>query len=148
MTQLQQEKKPRELQPLSENELAFAKKFPNLYQKYILYRKYYKAKTGKDVNGEDYDSIIVKSMVAYFLYKGKYMVGKRRQGRKRGEKITLKEIASLLNYKSHAGAIYAIRSINRLLKFNPEYKVIDKEIKDIWFNFSFIMTYPKKTNKN
>jgi hypothetical protein len=148
MTQLQQEKKTRELQPLSENELDFEKKFPNLYQKYILYRKYYKAKTGKDVNGEDYDSIIVKSMVAYFLYKGKYMVGKRRQGRKRGEKITLKEIASLLNYKSHTGAIYAIRSINRLLKFNPEYKVIDKEIKDIWFNFSFIMTHPKKTNKN
>lgn len=143
MTELQQEKIPKELHPLPENEAAFAKKFPNLYQKYLLYKKYYKAKTGKEVNAEDYESIIVKSMVAYFLYKGKYMVGGRRQGQKKGEKITLKEIASLLNYKSHTGTIYAIQSIKRMLKFNPDYKVINKEIKDLWISFIFIMTKNK-----
>lgn len=142
MIELQQEKTPRELHQISENEADFEKKFPNLYQKYLLYRRYYKAKTGKEVNAEDHESIIIKSMVAYFLYKGKYMTGKRRQeqGQQKKEKITLKEIASLLNYKSHTGSLYAIQSIKRMLKFNPDYKVINKEIKDLWLSFIFIMT--------
>ena len=140
-------------QALLENERKFAEEFPYLYAKYQAYKRYYTKKTRKDIYEDDYNSIIIKSLIAYFLYKEKYNMKAKRKKIKNAKvrsrkKITLADIALLLNYKSHTGAIYAIQSINKLLKFSPEYKVIDKGIKDIWFNFSFIMTHynPKKTD--
>jgi len=132
---------------ISENERDFAEKFPHLFKKYLLFRKYYQLKTGNDFYGDDYDAILIKSLVAYFLYKGKndnrFSKSNPRVSRVprvKKPKLTLKELAILLKYKSHTGTVYAIQSIRRMLKYNPDYKVLNKEIKDLWLSFNFIMT--------
>lgn len=131
---------------ISDNERDFSQKFPHLFRKYQLFKKYYSLKTGKDFYGEDYDAILVKSLVAYFLYKGKNdnktTLKKRslKSVKTKKPKLTLKELSILLKYKGHTGTIYAIESIRRMLKFNPDYKVLGRGIKDLWLSFNFIMT--------
>ena len=121
---------------LSHQEKKFAEKFPNIFQRYLLYTAYYRVMTGRTLeNNKDYETIIIKSLVAYFIY----------QERKEA-KLKLKDIADLLNYKDHTGVSYAIKRIRLLFITQPKYKVQDKNIREYFMIFNGI--FCKSRNKS
>lgn len=121
---------------LSEQEKKFKDKFPEIFKKYLLYVSFYSIKTGKNINTQkDYDTIIVKSLISYFIY----------QEQKYNKRLTLSYIADLLNYKDHTGVLYAIKRIQLLLRTQPKYKVNDRYIRDYFLIFNCI--FCKSKNK-
>lgn len=113
----------------SEDEKAFRKTHPDIFDRYTSYVSYYTLKTGKNpLEENDYSSVIIKSLIAYFIY----------QERIYGKKITLLDVAKLLNYKDHSGAVYAIKRVKNLLKMQSKYRVFGKPLRLYFITFNGI----------
>lgn len=107
----------------------FRIKYPNVFEKYKIYKNYYFRKTNvKDKFLSDYNSVLFKSLIAFFIY----------QEGKKSKKITLKTIANILGYKSHTTVIYSINKIKNLLLYQPKYQVNGKDIKKLFLIFNGI----------
>lgn len=131
------------IEDLSQAEIEFKKKFPEAYERYRLYLNYYIVKTGKNLKGKDYETVLIKGFIAYFLHREGCITGKKT--------IPLMYISKLLNYVAHTGAIYAINRIKTLLKTQPKYKLVNMKrqyIKDYFTAFNNILLHSiKKNNK-
>lgn len=94
---------------------------PDVFKKYMMYKQYYLCKTNRkeEVYSSDYNSVLFKSLMAFFMY----------QEKKKNKHLTLKTIANILDYKSHTGVLYAIKNIKNLLLYQSKYKIKDKDIK-------------------
>lgn len=124
---------------ISDKEKMFAKKFPNIFKRYLLYTSYYNVTTGRILeNNKDYETVIVKSLVAYFIY----------QEKKKDVKLKLKDIADLLNYRDHTGVSYAIKRIRLLFITQPNYKIQNKNIKEYFMIFNGIFCKNNNIEKN
>lgn len=131
------------IEDLSEEEIEFKNKFPEAYERYKLYLNYYIVKTGKNLKGKDYETVLIKGFIAYFLHREGCITGRKT--------IPLVQISKLLNYVAHTGAIYAINRVNTLLKTQPKYKLVNMKkryIKDYFTAFNNILLHSiRKNNK-
>lgn len=123
---------------ISPEEFSFKEKHPEAYKRYKLYANYYTFKTGKNLlKDKDYETSIVKGLIAFFLYK-ETMVTKK-------EMIALLSISKLLGYVAHTGAIHAINRVKAIMK-QPKYKMKGKYIRVFFVAFNDIFIQSIKQN--
>lgn len=126
---------------ISIQEQEFKKLYPDSYIRYRLYANYYILKSGRNMNSKDYETVLVKSLISYFLYKENKVI--------KESKVTLTMIGRLLGYASHTGVVKSIKKIENLLRMQPNYKIynmINMCIKDYFvvFNNIFIKSIKNK----